>query len=193
MLAGELIAVRLWTAFHRTRSAAKRTSWSACATDSSTPSPAAPASTSGGASSDSASGRELARATCLRQALQVDQQQRDRRRRDSRDPGRLPHRLRPLMLEFLPDLDRQPPYRVVVDVGGNPRGLVRLVPRDLFFLARDVASVLHGDLDLLRDDRITRGGLAERPPLDVPKRDERAIGNRRSAEQVGERVLSLYA
>ena len=92
-----------------------------------------------------------ARAVGERAALQVDEQQRDGRRRDALDAGGLADVLGTVLAELLLHFLRQPAYRGVVQVGGQRQRFLGELARDIVSLPVDVAGVLGGDLDLLGD------------------------------------------
>src|SRR5690606_22412091 len=105
--------------------------------------------------------------------LQMDQEQRDRRRRHAGDPGSLADVRRPDPLELLTNLVRKPAHGLVVEIRRHRRlGLVPL-PLDLAALALDVARVAGVDLErllhLLAPLRLERLDLAR--DADARERD----------------------
>ena len=89
-------------------------------------------------------------------ALQMHEQERDRRRRDARNARRLADRLGLVQVELLLHFGREAAHRAVVEIGRQPQILLRAMALDLVVLAVDVAGILRGDLDLLGDDRDRR-------------------------------------
>ena len=81
--------------------------------------------------------------------LQMDEQKRDRGRRDARDPGGLAERLRTMLGELLAHLKRQRSDLVVVQLDGQRELLQALRAGHFFVLLIDVAGVLGGDFELL--------------------------------------------
>jgi len=82
-------------------------------------------------------------------ALQMHQQQRDSRGRDSRDTSGLPERIRLVTVELLLRLDGKSAHLAVIEAGRQSRGLELLLTLDLIALAFDVSLVLDLDLYLL--------------------------------------------
>src|SRR5215813_10723081 len=83
--------------------------------------------------------------------VQIDRQQRDRRRGDASDAGRLPQRAWPDTRELLPRLARETGHRGVIDILRQADRLEVLRALDRFELAVDVARVFGLDLGLERD------------------------------------------
>ena len=95
-----------------------------------------------------------------RAALQVHEQQRDRRGRDARHARRLADGFRPVPAELLLHLVRQAAHRCGSRGRRERASSPAPAARDLVVLAIDVARVLGRDLDLLRDVRSSTAGPA---------------------------------
>ena len=113
----------------------------------------------------------LAAARQVAAALQVHEQQRDRRRRDARDARRLPDRFGPAGGELLAHLGRQAAHVGVVEVRRQAQRFLRERARDLVVLAVDVARVLG------RRSRPARRPAGRRP---ASRRPAASSGARRS-------------
>ena len=105
-------------------------------------------------------------------ALQMHQQQRDRRRRDAGNARGLADRFRLVQVELLLHLGRQSAHAAVVEIGRQPRRLHRQMPRDFVVLAIDVAGVLGRDLDLLAPPAGSATGVPG-----ARQREQRGVGH----------------
>src|SRR5207253_4446381 len=86
-------------------------------------------------------------------SLQMHQQQRNRRRRDSRNARRLSDGLGPITIELLLHFDRQAGYAAVIEISRQGERFELAPPCHLLALALDVALVLDLNLELLGDLR----------------------------------------
>src|SRR5690349_1137151 len=91
------------------------------------------------------------RARALRYALQVHEEERDCRRRDTGNACRLADSFRPLRSKLLPHFVGEPPHLRVIERLGKLGRFLRLASRDLLLLALDVPLILRLDLNLLAD------------------------------------------
>src|SRR5215475_2423877 len=87
------------------------------------------------------SGSELmrARSSVLEAPLEMDEEQRDRRRGHSGNARGLPDGLRAMLIELLLDFDRQAPHRAVVEIRRERLRLLVGPAGDLLALPGDVS------------------------------------------------------
>src|SRR5690348_3968359 len=120
--------------------------------------------------------------------LEMDQQQRDCRRRHARHPAGLPDRRRPILREAAAHLMRESRHQAVIDVVRQSRLLVAALALDLLALALDVPGVLRSRLDLYANLRgntvIGRGAQPGRTSYNV---EQCLVADFRAAEQLERR------
>jgi hypothetical protein len=115
--------------------------------------------------------------------FEVDEQQRDGRRRHPLDARGLSHGLRTMLRELLLHFSGKPANRAVIQVRGNVQLLLAELAPDLVALPLDVPLVLGHDLDLLAHFEVVVGGRAPG--------DQRVVRHIGAPQELEQRALTI--